>query len=91
MANENYPRELKQPRVRYWKDRITVKANGRNDHVTMFTVYLPLAVFTFSVKLSSFGLASKARIILYYSHLCTKILQENMNANLTFAVCRKPA
>ena len=28
--------------------------NGRNDHVTMFILNLPLAVFSFLVKLSSF-------------------------------------
>ena len=37
----------------------------------MFILYLPLAVFSFSVKSSSFALASKARISLHYSHLCT--------------------
>ena len=36
----------------------------------MFALYLPLAFFNFSVKLSSFALASKVRIILHYSHLC---------------------
>ena len=35
---------------------ITLTANGRNDHVTMFILHLPLAVFIFSVKLSSFAL-----------------------------------
>ena len=48
--------------------RITFAANGRNDHVTMFILYLPLAVFSFSVKLSIFALASKSRIILHNSH-----------------------
>ena len=45
--------------------RITFKANGKrqNDHVTMFILNLPLAVFSFSVKSSGFALASKARII----------------------------
>ena len=46
------------------KFRITFTANGRNDHVTMFILYLPLAVFSFSVKLSSFALASKDRTVL---------------------------
>ena len=50
---------------------MTFTANVRYDHVTMFTLYLPLAVFSFSVKSSSFALASKARIILHYSHFCT--------------------
>ena len=46
------------------KFRITFAANGRNNDVTMFILYLPLAVFSFSVKLSSFALASKGRIFL---------------------------
>ena len=62
----------------------TFEANGRNDHVTMFILHLPLAVFSFSEKLSSFALELKARIILYYFHLRTRIFK-----NLTFAVCRK--
>ena len=49
--------------------RITFTVNGRNDHVTTFTSHLPLAVFNFSEKLCSFALASKAGIILPYSHL----------------------
>ena len=50
-----------------------------NDHMTMFILHLPLAVSSFSVKLSSFALASKARIVLHYSHSCT-------NMNFTFAI-----
>ena len=50
----------------------------------MFTPYLPLAVFSFSVKLSSFALASKARIILHDSYL--KLIFQNINVNLAFAV-----
>ena len=50
---------------------MTFAANGNDDHVTMFVLYLPLAVFSFSGKLSSFTLASKFRIILHYCHLCT--------------------
>ena len=38
------------------------------DHVTTFTFRFPLAVFSFSVKLISFALASKNRIALHYSH-----------------------
>ena len=38
------------------------KLNGRNDHVTMFNLHLPLAVFSLLVIFSSFVLASKARI-----------------------------
>ena len=30
-------------------------ANDRNDHVTMFTLYVSLAVFSFSIELSSFA------------------------------------
>ena len=51
-------------------------ANGRNDHVTMFTLYLPLAVFSLSAKLSTFVLASKARIILHYSYLRIHIFKK---------------
>ena len=36
----------------------------------------------------SFALASKGRIMLHYSHLCTNFFQENINGNLTFAVWR---
>ena len=43
--------------------RITFTANVRNDHLTMFILYLPLSVSNFLVKLSSFALASKVRII----------------------------
>ena len=50
---------------------MTFTANVRYDHVTMFILYLPLAIFSFSVKLSSFASASKARISLHYSHLST--------------------
>ena len=39
--------------------RITFTANGRNDHVTMFTVqlnvYMWFTILSFSVKLSSFS------------------------------------
>ena len=54
--------------------RMTFTANGkrvRYEHLTMFILYLPLAVFSFSVKSSSSELASKATISLHYSHLCT--------------------
>ena len=53
------------------------------DHVTLFTLYLLLAVFSFSVKLSSFALASQVRIILHYSHPFAHFFQENINANLS--------
>ena len=62
-------------------------ANGRNDHVTMFSLHLPLAVISFTVKLSSFVLVSKARIILHYSHLCTHSSTENITMNLKFSFC----
>ena len=51
--------------------KFTVNANGINDHVTMFSLHLPLAIFSFLVKLSSFPIASKARIVLHYYQLCT--------------------
>ena len=68
--------------------QITFTANGRNDHVTMFTLYLPLAVFSFSVKSSSFVLASKVRIVfalfssVYY--VCARNCQSN--SHLPFAM-----
>ena len=42
-------------------------ANGGSVHMTH--VYHTIAVFSFSVKLSSFVMASKAIIILHCSHL----------------------
>ena len=65
---------------------LRLRQTEENDHVTMFILLLPLAVFSFSVKLSSFALASKARISLHYSHQCIHFFQENINANLTFAL-----
>ena len=44
-------------------------ANVRNDHLPMFNFHLLLAVFSFSVDLSSLAVASKVRIILNYSSL----------------------
>ena len=41
---------------------MTFTANVRYDHVTMFILYLPLVVFRFSDRSSSFALASKAGI-----------------------------
>ena len=38
--------------------RIMFMANGGNEHVTMFTLYLPLADFSSLMRLSSFELAS---------------------------------
>ena len=66
----------------------TQTANVRNDHVAMFILYLPLAVFSFSVKSSSFALASKARISLHCSHLCTLYSKKTKTriSHLPFAV-----
>ena len=49
----------------------SVCLNGRDNHVSMFIFRLLLAVFSFSEKLSSFALASKVRIILHCSRVCT--------------------
>ena len=35
------------------------------------------------------GVPPGVRIILHYAHLCANVFEENINANLTFAVCRK--
>ena len=78
-----YVRVKSSTLIREVKNDVYGKREILYDHVTMFILYLPLAVFSFSVKSSSFTLASKARISLHYSH------QENINANLTFAVCGK--
>ena len=40
--------------------RITFTANGRNDNMVMFFLFLPLTVFSFSVKFSFFYPASRA-------------------------------
>ena len=42
-----------------------VNRDVRYDHMAMFILYLPLSVFSFSVKSSSFTLAPKARISLH--------------------------
>ena len=62
--------------MRIERFRITFTANGKNDHVTLLTLSLALAVFSFIVKLSCLGLASKVRIILHYSHLCTNFVKK---------------
>ena len=69
---------------------MTFTANVRYDHVTKFIQYLPLDVFSFSVKSSSLALTSKTRIsfFLLFSSLYS-LFQENIKANLTFAICRK--
>ena len=64
------------------------RVRGRNDHVTMFILHLPLAVFSFSVKLRSFAFVSNARIVLFYYHLCATFSRKP-NANLTFTFRRK--
>ena len=46
-------------------------------------------LLAFHILLSSFALASKTRIVLQYSHLCTHsffFFLRNQNANVTFAV-----
>ena len=48
----------------------------------MFTLYL----LSFTVKLSSFGLAAKARIILHRSHLCTILSRKHKRES---HVCHK--
>ena len=62
------------------QDNIPYSAKGRDDHVypTFATRCVLLlikcccfAVFSFSENLSSFALASKARLLLHYSHLWT--------------------
>ena len=50
--------------------RITFTANGRNDHVTVFTLYLPCtAVFSFVVELSSFAFSRKHKRESQFWHL----------------------
>ena len=51
-------------------------ADSRNNHVPTFILYLPLDVFCFSVKLGTFTLASKARVILHYFHSCTHFFKK---------------
>ena len=59
-------------------------ANGRNDHVTMFILHLPLAVFSLSVKLSIFAFSVQNYFALFSSVYI--FFQENINTNLTFVV-----
>ena len=68
---------------------MTFAANGRNDHVTMFILYLPHAVFSFSVKLSTFGLASKDKIVLQGWFHGKEIIFSNISKGrpLFFRVC----
>ena len=59
----------------HWHQVLSPRFN-RNDSVVMFALHLLLAVFSLSEKLRSFASASKARIILHYSHLCTLIFKK---------------
>ena len=59
--------------------RVTFTANSRNDHVTMFILHLPLAVFSFSAHLSSFALGLRVRNILHYSQLCAIFLRKRQS------------
>ena len=61
----------------------------RNGDITMFSLHFPFTIFNFSETLSSFALTSKARIILHSSRpfINFQNFQENINVNLTFAVC----
>ena len=45
---------------------IAFTANGRSDHVTMFSPRLPLNVCRFQMKVSSFALFINTRIIFLY-------------------------
>ena len=55
----------------------------------MFVLHLPLAVFNFLLKLSSFALASKSELffVLLFIYIYW-FFQDILNANLTFAVYR---
>ena len=55
--------------------------------MTMFILHMPLVVFSFSVELSSFALASKTRIILHYSHLCAHFLRRVPTFGTAHASC----
>ena len=48
--------------VYYKRDSELLLRQTTNGHVTMIILHLPLAVFSFSVKLSSFALTRKAKI-----------------------------
>ena len=63
--------------------RTTLTGNGRNYHVTMFILNLPLAAFSFLEKLSSFALASKARISLHFSLLRTLSRKRNRESHVS--------
>ena len=67
---------------------MTFTANVRYDHVTMFILYLPLPIFSFPVKSSSFAFALNVRISLHYSHFCTLYFKKTQTriSRLPFAV-----
>lgn len=72
--------------------RITV--NSRSDHVTMFTLHLAFAVFSFSIKLSSFALELFCSILIYvliFSRKPTRIshLPFDANAIPNFSLVRR--
>ena len=67
--------------------RIIFTENGRNDHMTMFMLHLPLVVFSFSVKLSCFALASNISIVLHLSHQCIHFIKKSKHAS---HVCFSP-
>ena len=55
--------------------------------MAMFIVYLPIAVFSFSEKLRSLALASKVRISLHFSDLCTLYFKKKTRMpRLSFAI-----
>lgn len=61
------------------ENRITLTTNGKNDYVTMSTLYLPVTVFRFPVKLS-IALASKVKNILHFL-IWVLIFSRNSNKN----------
>ena len=58
--------------------------SGMKNISTMFILHLPLAVFSFTEKLSSFALAASKNYFALFSSMYS-FLQENKNANLAFA------
>ena len=59
--------------------RTKFTANGRNDHVTIFTLHFPVAVLSFLAKSSSFA----------YFHLCT-FFSRNRKREVNLDVYRLP-
>ena len=69
------------------KFRITLTANGKNYRVTMFISFLPLFFFQFFSKIEYFFCVSmKDQNYFTLLSLPYSFFQENINANLTFAV-----